>query len=341
VKIWIDITNSPHIRFFKSIIDFFQTEGEEVIITARKFGDIHKLLDLFEMEYISVGKHGVSLAEKLNESTKRSYELAKIIEKEKPDVGLAKHSIELPRVTFGLGIPNIYVLDNEQMMAANKLTLPLCNKIIAPKAIDMWNILQFGADPNNIIRYDGTSEITHFKNFQYNENIFEDLNLNLKKSKTILMRPEPSLAAYLDADCNESVLSPIVDVLENYANILIIPRFKEQEQIFENNKNVTIIKPPVDTFSLMKRCDLVIGAGGTMNREAALLGTPVISCYPGRLLAVDKHYIDMGMIKRSTNPEEIVNIALKLLVNKNNNGEIKTDDLFHIIVDNVYNSIKS
>ncbi|GAB4317318.1 MAG: DUF354 domain-containing protein [Methanobacteriaceae archaeon] len=341
MKVWIDITNSPHVRFFKSIIDFFQDQGEEVLITTRKFGDIHRLLDLFEMEYITVGKHGVSLAQKLNESTKRSYELAKIIEKEKPDVGLAKHSIELPRVTFGLGIPNVYVLDNEQMIAANKLTLPLCNKIIAPKAIDMWKILEFGADPNNIIRYNGTSEITHFKNFHYNANIFEDLQLKLKKSKTILMRPEPSLASYLEADCRESVLAPIVDVLESYANILIIPRFKEQAEIFENNKNVTIIKPPVDTFSLMKRCDLVIGAGGTMNREAALLGTPVISCYPGQLLAVDKHYIDMGMIKRSTNPDEIINIALKLLVNKKENKKVKTDDLFKIIVDNVYKSYNS
>ncbi|MGC9517995.1 MAG: DUF354 domain-containing protein [Methanomicrobiales archaeon] len=340
MKIWFDITNSPHIRFFKSVIDYLQAEGEEVIITARKFGDIHRLLDLFGMEYISVGKHGVTLAEKLNESTKRSYQLAKIMEKEKPDVGISKHSIELPRVTFGLGIPNVYVLDNEQMIAANKLTLPLCNKIIAPKAINMWSILQFGADPNNIIRYYGTSEITHFKNFVYNENIFEYLKLNLKKDKTILMRPEPSLASYLDANCRESVLSPIVDVLEDYANILIIPRFKEQEQIFERNKNVTIIKPPVDTFSLMKRCHLVIGAGGTMNRESALLGTPVISCYPGKLLAVDKHYIDLGMMNRSTNPDEIVNLALKLLENKENNKKMKTDDLFQIIVDNIYNSLE-
>ena len=94
------------------------------------------------------------------------------------------------------------------------------------------------------------------------------------------MRPEPVLASYLDADCTKSVLSPIIDILGDYANILMIPRFKEQQEIFTDNENITIIKPPVDSFSLMKRCDLVIGAGGTMNREAALLGTPVISCYP-------------------------------------------------------------
>ncbi len=338
LKVWIDLVNAPHVRFFKSVIDYLKDEGEDVLITARKFGDIHKLLDLFEIEYISVGKHGVTLSQKLEESTKRAYELSKLIAKEKPDVAVSKHSIELPRVSFGLGIPSVYVLDNEHALAANKLTLPLCDKIIIPKAIDTWDVLKTGADPNSLIRYNGTSELTHFKDFKYNENIFKDLNLNLSKEKTILMRPEPALASYLNTDCRKSVLSPIVDALEEYANILVIPRFKEQQQIFEDDPDVTLIKPPVDTFSLMKKCDLVIGAGGTMNREAVLLGTPVISCYPGKLLSVDKYYVDKGFMKRSTNVDEIINIALKLLKDNKSFRELKTDDLFDIIIKNIYKS---
>lgn len=155
------------------------------------------------------------------------------------------------------------------------------------------------------------------------------------------MRPEPSLASYLDADCHESVLTPIVEVLKDYANILIIPRFREQEEIFRGYDNVTIIKPPVDTFSLMKRCDLVIGAGGTMNREAALLGTPVISCYPGKPLSVDRFYIENGLMYRSTDVDEIVNMALRLLVSRKGMKEIKTDDLFRIIIDSVYEAADS
>ncbi len=338
LKVWIDLVNAPHVRFFKSIIHYLKDEGEDVFITARKFGDIHKLLDLFQIEYTSVGKHGVTLSQKLEESTKRAYELSKLIAKEKPDVAVSKHSIELPRVSFGLGIPSVYVLDNEHAIAANKLTLSLCDKIIIPKAIDVWNVFKTGADPNNLIRYTGTSELTHLKDFKYDENIFGELNLNLKKEKTILMRPEPALASYLDADCKTSVLSPIVDALKDHANILVIPRFKEQQQIFENDPDVTLIKPPVDTFSLMKKCDLVIGAGGTMNREAALLGTPVISCYPGKILAVDKYYVDNGFMKRSTNVDEIINMALELLSSDMNGREIKSDDLFNIVIENIYKS---
>ena len=218
MKIWIDISNAPHVRFFKDVIKYLEDEGEDVIVTARQFGDIHKLLDMYDIDFISVGKHGVSLYDKLRESTQRVYNLVDIIHGERVDVALSKHSIELPRISFGLGIPSLYVLDNEKALAANKLTLPLCDRIIAPNSIDFWQLMKIGADTNTIIPFNSTSELMHFKSFEYNDNIFEDLNLDLKHSKTILMRPEPSLASYLDVDCRKSVLSPIVDELKNNAN---------------------------------------------------------------------------------------------------------------------------
>ena len=201
MKVWIDISNAPHVRFFKDVIKYLEAEGEDVIVTARQFGDIHKLLDMYDIEFISVGKHGVSLYDKLRESTQRVFNLVDIINDEKVDVALSKHSIELPRITFGLGIPSLYVLDNEHALAANKLTLPLCDRIITPDIIDFWKLMKYGADPNTIIPYNGTSELMHFKSFEYNDKVFDDLDLELNHSKTILMRPEPSLASYLDADC--------------------------------------------------------------------------------------------------------------------------------------------
>ena len=324
MKIWIDISNAPHVRFFKDVIKYLEAEGEDVIVTARQFGDIHKLMDMYDIDFISVGKHGVSLYDKLRESTSRVYNLVDVIHDEKVDVALSKHSIELPRISFGLGIPSLYVLE-----------------IITPNIIDMWKLMKFGADPNTIISYDGTSELMHFKSFKYNDNVFDDLNLDLKHPKTILMRPEPSLASYLDADCRKSVLSPIVDELKNVANILILPRFKEQAEIFEGIDNVSILKPPVDTSSIIKKSDLVIGAGGTMNREAAILQTPVISCYPGETLSVDQYYINKGLMYRSNDSDDVINRALDFIVNPHEKIDVKTDDLFQIIIDNLYDLAKN
>lgn len=336
LKIWIDISNAPHVRFFKDIIEHLKDEGEDVIITARDFGDIHKLMNLYDIDFISVGKHGVSLYDKLKASTDRIEGLLDVIGGEKIDVAVSKHSIELPRIAFGLGIPSLYVLDNEHALAANKLTLPLCNRIITPSIIDMWKLMKFGADPNSILSYNGTSELMHFKSFKYNDNIFNDLNLDLKYPKTILMRPEPSLASYLNTDCHKSVLSPIVDILKDYANILILPRFKQQAKIFEGIENVTILKPPVDTSSLIKKCDLVVGAGGTMNREAAILQTPVISCYPGETLSVDQYYINQELMFRSNDIGEITQKALDFITSDKPKIPLKTDDLFGLIIDNIY-----
>lgn len=336
LKIWIDISNAPHVRFFKDVIKYLEQQGEDVIVTAREFGDIHKLMNMYDIEFISVGRHGVSLYEKLKESTSRVEELLEVIKDENIDVAVSKHSIELPRIAFGLGIPSLYVLDNEHAKAANKLTLPLCDRIITPRIIDMWKLMEFGSDPNSIISYNGTSELMHFNDFEYNEDIFDDLGLKLKHPKTILMRPEPSLASYLDTDCRKSVLSPIVDVLKDYANILILPRFSQQAEIFEGIENVTILEPPVDTSSLIKKSNLVIGAGGTMNREAAILQTPVISCYPGDTLSVDQYYIDQGMMYRSNNIDEVTQKALDFIVNPRQPVEFETDDLFKIIISNIY-----
>ncbi len=343
MKLWIDITNAPHVMFFKDIIKYFQNQGEDVIVTARDFGDIHRLMETHSIDFISVGKHGGSgLYKKLKESTNRVNELVDIIAPEKIDICLAKHSVELPRVSFGLKIPNIYMIDNEYAEAVNKMTLPLCNKIIAPKVVDLRKLMRYGVDPNKIIRYDGTSEILHFKSFECNKRIFEELNINLNLKKTILMRPEPSLASYLDVDCEKSVLSPIVDALKDYANILILPRFQQQADIFKDIENVSILEPPIDISSVIKKCDLVIGAGGTINREAAVLKTPVISCYPGETLAVDQYYINKGLMLKSNDVEDIVNNALAFLImdkEKDFNNEkhnISCDNLFKTIINCVY-----
>ena len=336
MKIWIDITNAPHVRFFKDVIKYLKSEGEDVIVTTRDFGDIHKLMNMYKLDYISIGIHGVSLYEKLKTSTERINEMIEVIAGEKLDVAVSKHSIELPRIAYGLGIPSLYVLDNEHATAANKLTLPLCNSIISPNVIDMWKLMEYGADPNTITKYNGTSELMHFKNFKYNDNIFEDLGLNLQFDKTIFMRPEPSLASYLDTDCNKSVLTPIVNELKDYANILILPRFSRQAQIFEDIENVTILEPPVDTSSIIKKSNLVIGAGGTMNREAAILQTPVISCYPGKTLSVDQYYIDKGLMYRSIETEDIISQALSSIANPKEEVNIDHDDLFKLVVDKIY-----
>ena len=78
-----------------------------------------------------------------------------------------------------------------------------------------------------------------------------------------------------------------------------------------------------------------------MNREAAILQTPVISCYPGDTLSVDEYYIKKGLMYRSQNPDEVIHKALEFIVNPHKKVDVKTDDLFQIIIDNLYDLAKN
>ena len=114
-------------------------------------------------------------------------------------------------------------------------------------------------------------------------------------------------------------------------NVITIRKASEKDI-----ENVTILEPPVDTSSIIKKSNLVIGAGGTMNREAAILQTPVISCYPGKTLSVDQYYIDKGLMYRSIETEDIISQALSSIANPKEEVNIDHDDLFKLVVDKIY-----
>jgi predicted glycosyltransferase len=109
LKVWIDIVNAPHARFFQSIIRYLERQGEEVFVTTVGLGMFHRLLDLFGINYHWWGGMEFTLEEKLIRSTQRAYELSQIISREKTGCTVSKHSIELPRVSYGLKIPSVFV----------------------------------------------------------------------------------------------------------------------------------------------------------------------------------------------------------------------------------------
>jgi hypothetical protein len=62
----------------------------------------------------------------------------------------------------------------------------------------------------------------------------------------------------------------------------------------------------IDAQSLIAFSDLVVSAGGTMNREAVALGTPVYTTFEGRLGGVDERLIAEGRLKQLRSPDEVV-----------------------------------
>ncbi len=310
MKVWIDITNAPHVHFFKGVIRELDKTGHEVLVTTRKFDGLTGILDMEGIEYYVVGRHGgATLEGKLIASSERMYKLSKLIIEEKPDLAIYKHSAEAPRVAFGLQIPTIGFVDNETATAQNKLILPYTQLLIYPKAIDAYELLRQGADANGMRPINGFSELAHLYGFRPDRRVPKELGL--RRGRYIVMRTEPVKANYFNGP-ERSVLEDVIPLLPDVP-IVLFPRTPEQRERFERFENVIMPEKPIDSLSLLYYAKLMIGAGGTMNRESIALGTPTISTYPGRLLAVTKWLVEMGLKYHSTDPMKVAKAAEQMM----------------------------
>ncbi|MBW9223037.1 DUF354 domain-containing protein [Methanothermococcus sp. SCGC AD-155-E23] len=307
MDVWIDFTNSPHVHYFSQLIKRFEREGIEYLITYRRFKNLESIVKLYNYNSppVLVGAHGESLEEKLLNSADRIIKLTKMIMKDKPQVAIAKHSVELPRVAFGLNIPSIFVVDNEYAEAQNRLTLPIVDEVISPQGTNRDLLRRQGG--RDFLTFEGTCEVAHI-NSRFNNvlpldrEIVERIGLS-RDLPLIVMRPCPN-SSY----CNgkKDILPFIIKELRRImdCNIVVFPRSKKQRRMY-SLLGVTIPEV-VDTISLLYYADAMVGAGGTMNREAAVIGVPTVSCYPGCILGVDNYLIERGRMVHLVSVKEIV-----------------------------------
>lgn len=296
MKVWIDISNSPHVLLFRNLIKDLEKE-HEVLVTARKFAYIEGLLEQFGIDAKVIGKHGgKGLEDKLAASLDREQQLLQFVKKEKPDVLVSKSSVEGTRIAYGLGVENIVLTDNEYSYAINRLCIPISTTLLIPGAIERERMAEYGA--SDIETFKGVCELAHLRGFKPDKNVLKELGVNGKK-KLLTIRTGPLEAHYFK---NGTSIPGLIDNWD--FEIVALPRNGIDSKLLRKH-GVIIPEKAVDSLSLMHYSDVVLGEGGSMNREAAVLGTPVISCYPQELLAVDRWLIKKGLMKHSLEKEKI------------------------------------
>jgi len=320
MKIWIDISNSPQIHFFKNIIKRLDRLGHEVVVTSRKFGSMESMLERNNVDCQIIGEHGGASKEmKLKCSSKRILGLTDFALAESPDVALFKHSVEAPRVAYGLGIPSICVLDNEKAIAQNRLMLPLSSRIIAPDAITYNEISQFGVTEDRLRSFNGFCELAHIEDFMPRDSIFNELGLDEDRPIAIL-RPEPVMANYFTGDPRESIVTSLLRRLNEY-QCVVFPRTEDQYKLFDH-MGAIIPDHCVDALSLIHYSDIIISAGGSMNREAVAMGKPAISTYPEKLLAITDKMVKDHIKMHSCDGEEVSMLTEALLDDRRYQREV-------------------
>jgi predicted glycosyltransferase len=245
------------------------------------------LLDLHKFDYTVVGKHyGGKLTSKLLGYPVRVKQLYSFLKKQKPDIAISQSSFHSPITAKMLGIPAIYMNDNEHAMG-NIPSFVFATRILIPEFLDRKKVHKQWAKDSKIIQYPGVKEGIYLWNAIIPESSSE---------KIVYVRPEPWIAQYYKGALN--FMDDMLLFLKDKYKIVLLPRGKDQALHYEQPKfeGIQVLNKPLTLEEIASNCRLFIGAGGTMTREMAVLGIPTISVYQDTLLDVDQYLIDHGMM---------------------------------------------
>lgn len=295
MKIWFDLTNSPHVHFFRQMIGELQDDGHEVVITSRNAANTTELLDLYGMDYTIVGKsYGKKLRNKIFGNIVRVRDLVKFVKNNKIDAAISQSSFTSAIVGRLAGVPTIYTNDNEHAMG-NKISFICAHLVFIPEFIPVESITNLLVKSKKVTQYPGVKEGIYLWK-KYKEFVPPE-----HKVKKIYYRPEPYFAQYYKGKTN--VLDDAIVELKKEFDIVILPRDDNQRKHFDDErfKGVIVCQQPMTFDEIAADCSLFIGAGGTMTREMAVIGIPTVSIYQDELLDVDKFLISKGLMLHNPN----------------------------------------
>ncbi len=314
MKIWFDVITPKQARLMASIARYLEERGYETLITSKGYRETRWVLNSLGVRYREVGAYGEDLVSKLINYADRVRELALIVHKEAPDYLVSFSSPEATRVAFGLGIKVINMNDTPHAVHVAKLTFPLTWRLVFSKAIPEELLLSLGASKESLVPYDGVDELAWLKEVEIKEERFDEF--------TVFVRMEESKASYL----LHLQGSPNIRVIERLAElgvrVLAMPRYESQAE-FLKGLDVEVLSPG-DTVKLFQKVHVVITGGGTMAREAALLGTPAISTFPLDVpLYVNVYLRERGLpVWRIRSPDDVVKKVLELKDNYRDYREV-------------------
>jgi predicted glycosyltransferase len=308
VKVWIDITAPAHVLVFRPLVAIMRERGDEVEITARDYAQTLELLELHGLEADAVmGRHaGRSRLQKARAMTHRLSELRKWARDRDFDVALAHGSHELTISARRLGVPGSTTFDYEFATLQHQLGCRAATRVVVPDAIPPDRLRPYGVRPPKLVQYPGLKEEYYLADFEPDRSLLERFGVDPARVLVVL-RPPPDVSLY---HRHSNPLFP--QTLEHLGrsddvHAFVLPRTEEQREYVRGLALPSVIVPDgaVDAQSLIALADLVVSAGGTMNREAAALGVPVYTTYGGRLGGVDEELIRDGRLKPLTDPRAL------------------------------------
>ena len=291
MRVWIDLANSPHVLFFAPLVREFERRGIEVTCTARDFAQTLGLARMHGLRVESIGRHGgKSALGKAREIVSRAAALRRFALRARPDVAVSHNSYAQAFAARSLGIPFVTLMDYEHT-PANHLSFRMANRILLPGAVPDGSVARYGASSRKVKRYTGFKEQVYLEDFEPEAGAFDGLLAEdvVQRSVVAVARPPADFAIY------HRFKNPLFDLWlyrvgqDPGVRVVVLPRTQEQRDRARALGLPSVVVPDrvIDGPNLIYHADLVVSAGGTMNREAAVIGVPAYSLFAGRKAAVD------------------------------------------------------
>ena len=301
MRIWVDLTNSPHVVVMRPVIAAMRAEGHEVEVTARDFAQTYELCERFDLAYTGVGHHrGGRLASKGLGLVSRSTALARWARGRRFDVAMGHGSNDVSVAAALLRIPSATAFDYEWATVQHHVNCHLVRAVVVPDAIPPERLDRYGAR-GKVRGYAGLKEEYYLADFEPDAAVLDELALDPSRPIAVVRTP-PAVSLYHRFE--NPLFARVLDRLATEAQTVVLPRTADQRRELEGKPGLQVPARAIDAQSLIALSDLVISAGGTMNREAVALGTPVFTTFEGRLGAVDEKLLADGRLRRLTDPEE-------------------------------------
>jgi predicted glycosyltransferase len=312
MRLWIDLANSPHVPFFKALANRFTARGHEIETTAREFAETIPLARAAGFTPEVVGAHaGRAVSKKAGSLMSRAWALAAWARKRKFDLAISHNSYSQILAARGLGIRTITLMDYEHQ-PANHLAFRLASRIIVPASFPAERLRAFGARAGKVRRYHGTKEDVYLAGFQPDASFGAQLcELGVNPDNTLVLMRPPAHDALYHRFQNTLFDEALQILLANESvQVILLPRNEAQRAAYARERLI-IPAAPLDGANLIAACDLVISAGGTINREAAALGVPAATIYAGRWAAVDEELVKEGRLRRITNVDDLRSLSIE------------------------------
>ena len=296
MRVWVDLTNSPHVLVLRPLIAAMREDGHEVEVTARDFAQTLQLCERFGIAHTAIGRHrGGRVASKGVGLISRSGALARWARGRRFDVAIGHGSNDVAVAAALLRVPSATAFDYEWAKAQHHVNCRLARAVVVPEAIPPERLYPYGAK-GKIRAYPGLKEEYYLADFEPDEAVLTELGLT-RERPLVIVRTPPEVSLYHRFE-NPLFRRVLEQLARSEAQTVVLPRTSTQREEVERLGRFVVPETAVDAQSLVAYADLVISAGGTMNREAVALGTPVFTTFEGRLGAVDEALLREGRLRK-------------------------------------------